>query len=131
MSRTRLQELVQGAIKGVTKEDWACYCRYVTNIENSYWERNEIMKDVVENLIINLGDTDSSGDSAVVPTPKMWNHLCLISFPYSASKCTDVFGIECSVKFPPPRLSISGDFSWRAHSTCVPVHFYFLNPTNP
>jgi transposase len=35
MSLTRLQEFVQEAIKGMTKEDWASYCRYVTNIENS------------------------------------------------------------------------------------------------
>jgi hypothetical protein len=64
MSLTRLQELVQEAIKGVTKEDWADYCRYVTNIENSYWQKNAIMEDVIDNVIINLGYTDSSdGDS--------------------------------------------------------------------
>jgi hypothetical protein len=64
MSLTRLQELVQEAIKGVTKEDSAGYCRYVTNIENSYWEKDAIMEDVIDNFIINFGDTDSSdGDS--------------------------------------------------------------------
>jgi inhibitor of KinA sporulation pathway (predicted exonuclease) len=54
-----LQELVQEEIKGVTKEDWAGYCRYVTNIENSYWEKDTIMEDVIDNFIISLGDTDS------------------------------------------------------------------------
>jgi hypothetical protein len=55
---------VQEAIKGVTKDDWAGYCRYVTNIGNLYWERNAIMEDAVDNFIINLGVTDSSdGDS--------------------------------------------------------------------
>jgi hypothetical protein len=123
MSLTTLQELVQEAIKGMTKEDWAGYCRYVTNIGNFYWEKDTIMEDVIHNFIIKLGDTDSSDEDSsdcvvtVVPIPKMWNHLCLISFPYSVGKWTDVFGIECSVKFLPPRLSISGDFSWRAHST--------------
>jgi transposase len=64
ISLTRLQELVQEAIKGMTKEDWAGYCRYVTNIENSYWEKDAIMEDVIDYFIINLGDTDSSdGDS--------------------------------------------------------------------
>jgi hypothetical protein len=64
MSLTRLQELVQGAIKGVTKEEWASYCRYVTNIEIYYREEDAIMKDVIDNFIINLGNTDSSdGDS--------------------------------------------------------------------
>jgi hypothetical protein len=33
---------------------------------------------------------------------KMWNDLCLISFPYCAHKWTDVFGIECGVKFSLP-----------------------------
>jgi hypothetical protein len=60
----------------------------------------------------------------------MWNHLCLISFPYSAGKWTDVFGIECSINFLPPRLSISGDFSWRAHDTCqslFPENWWWCN----
>jgi hypothetical protein len=64
MSPTTLQELLQEAIKGVTKEDWAGYCRYVTNIGNSYWEKDAIMEDVADNFIINFGNTDSSdGDS--------------------------------------------------------------------
>jgi hypothetical protein len=52
---------VQDAIKGVTKGDWAGCCRYVTNIENSYSEKDAIMEDVIDYFIINLGDTDSSG----------------------------------------------------------------------
>lgn len=56
MSLTRLQE----GIKGGKKEDWACYYSYDMNTENSYREKETIMEDV----IINLGDTDySDGDS--------------------------------------------------------------------
>jgi transposase len=63
MSLTRLQELVQEAIKGVTKEDWADYCRCVTNIENSCLEKDAVMEDVIDNFIISLGGTDiSDGD---------------------------------------------------------------------
>jgi hypothetical protein len=40
MSLTRLQELVQG-IKVATKEDWAGYCHYVTNTDNSYSENTQ------------------------------------------------------------------------------------------
>jgi hypothetical protein len=55
---------VQEAIKSVTEEDWASYCRHVTNIENSYWKEDAIMEDFIDNFIVNLGDTDSSdGDS--------------------------------------------------------------------
>jgi hypothetical protein len=35
----------------------------------------------------------------VVLTPKMWHSVFLISFPYCASKWTDVFELEYSVKF--------------------------------
>jgi hypothetical protein len=81
------------------------------------------MEDVIHNFIIFLGDTNSSdedssdgnSDSAVVLILKMWNHLCLILFPYNAGKWTDVFGIGCSVKFLSPHLSIFGDFLCRAH----------------
>jgi hypothetical protein len=38
----------------------------------------------------------------VVLMPKTWNHVCLISFPYCDGKCTDVFEMGCSVKFPRP-----------------------------
>jgi hypothetical protein len=52
------------------------------------------MEDVTDNFIINSGDTDSSdGDSDSGTNTKMWNHVCLISLPYSAGKWTDVFGI--------------------------------------
>jgi hypothetical protein len=64
MSLTRLQELVQEAIKGVTEEDWAGYCHYVTNIENSYWKEDAVMEDFMDNFIINLGDTDSSDEDS-------------------------------------------------------------------
>jgi hypothetical protein len=64
MSLTGLQELVQEVIKGVTKEDWASYCRYVINTENSYWEKDAVMEVVIDNFIINLGDTDSSNEDS-------------------------------------------------------------------
>jgi hypothetical protein len=57
MSLTRLQELVQEVLKDVTKEDWDGYCRNATDIENSYWEKDAIMEDVVDNFMINTGDT--------------------------------------------------------------------------
>jgi hypothetical protein len=39
---------------------------YVTNIENSCWEKDAIVEDVIDNFTINLDDTDGSdgdGDS--------------------------------------------------------------------
>jgi hypothetical protein len=37
----------------VAKEDWAGYCSYVTNTENSYWEKDATMEDIIDNFIIN------------------------------------------------------------------------------
>jgi hypothetical protein len=39
----------------MTKEDWADYCPYVKNTENSYWENDAIMENVTENFKVNLG----------------------------------------------------------------------------
>jgi hypothetical protein len=56
-------------------------------------------------VTINLADNDSSdGDTALVVIPKVWNHLCLISFTYCAGKSTGIFSI------PPALLSLSENF---------------------
>jgi hypothetical protein len=61
------------------------------------------MEAVKDNFIINLGDTDSSdGDSDSGTNTEDVESLCLISFPYSAGKWTDVFGIERSVSSSRP-----------------------------
>jgi hypothetical protein len=36
------------------------YCQYVTNTENSYWEKGTIMDNMIVNFIIDLGNNDSS-----------------------------------------------------------------------
>jgi hypothetical protein len=46
--------------------------------------------------------------TALVVIPKVWNHLCLISFTYSAVKLTGTFSIKHSMKFLLPLRTISG-----------------------
>jgi len=51
-------------------------------------------------VIINLADNDSNdGEIVLAVIPKVWNHLCLISFTYSAGKSIGTLGIKHSVKF--------------------------------
>ncbi|KAJ4426397.1 hypothetical protein ANN_27211 [Periplaneta americana] len=64
MSLKRLQELVQEGLKSVTKEDCTGYCKHVSDIENYYWEKDAIMEDVIDEFIINVGDTDTSDDDS-------------------------------------------------------------------
>ena len=50
--------------------------------------------------IINLADNDSSdGAKVLVVIPKVWNHLFLISFTYSAGKSIGTLSITHSMKF--------------------------------
>jgi hypothetical protein len=46
----------------VRKEEWACYCCYITNTENAYWEQALIMEDITDKFIINSGNNDSSDE---------------------------------------------------------------------
>jgi hypothetical protein len=43
---------VQEGSKVMVKEDWACHYCHVTNTGNSYWEKDTIMNDIIENFII-------------------------------------------------------------------------------
>jgi len=57
-----LKELTEQAIGSVVPEDWQKYCRHVINIENSFWETDQVMEEV-EPLIISLNNEDSDSDS--------------------------------------------------------------------
>jgi len=54
-------------------------------------------------VIINLTDNDSSdGEIALAVIPKVWNHLCLISFTHSAGKSIGTLSLMHIVKFVLP-----------------------------
>jgi hypothetical protein len=56
---------------------------------------------------------------------KMWEHLRLISFPYSESMRTSLFRIECSANFHLPCLSISSWLLVVMILTGCKSHLYF------
>jgi hypothetical protein len=56
----------------VTKEDWEGFCRHTETVKSQYWERDGILPDVIDHIVINLNpgsdsdgknsDTDSQSD---------------------------------------------------------------------
>ena len=65
MSLTRLKELADMALQSVTKEDWEGYCRHALKVENKYREENTLLPQIIDSIVISLGDiaeSDSSGE---------------------------------------------------------------------
>jgi hypothetical protein len=61
----RLKELTEDAFKTVTKQDWMGYCSYVYRLELQYWEKDGVVSDVIDKIVILLGDeTDSSSSES-------------------------------------------------------------------
>jgi hypothetical protein len=61
----RLKELTEDAFKTVTKQDWIGYCGHVHKLELQYWEKDGIVSDVIDEIVISLGDeTDSSSSES-------------------------------------------------------------------
>jgi hypothetical protein len=57
----RLKKLTENAFKTVTKQDWMGYCSHVRKLELQYWEKDGIVSNVIDKIVISLGDeTDSS-----------------------------------------------------------------------
>jgi hypothetical protein len=47
----------------VTKEHWEGFCRHTKTVENQYWERDGILPDVIDRIVINLNPgSDSYSD---------------------------------------------------------------------
>jgi hypothetical protein len=48
----------------VTKEDWEGFCRHTETVESQYWERDGILPDLIDRIVINLNPgSDSDSDS--------------------------------------------------------------------
>jgi hypothetical protein len=46
------------------KEYRARYYPCITNIENSNWEKETVMDNIIDNFLINLGDTDGNSEDS-------------------------------------------------------------------
>jgi hypothetical protein len=61
-----LQKLLQvskDAMALATKEDSEGFCRHTQTVESQYWERDGILPDVIDRIVINLNPcSDSDSD---------------------------------------------------------------------
>ncbi|KAJ4451835.1 hypothetical protein ANN_03313 [Periplaneta americana] len=64
MSLSRLKELTRLGIESVTTDDWEGYCNHVESLEKRYWDRDGLVSDLVDSIIIENpnGDKNSSCD---------------------------------------------------------------------
>jgi hypothetical protein len=61
----------------VTKEDWEGFCRHTVTVESQYWERDGILPNVLDRIVINLNpgsDTDSQSDCDNSKTASKYNN---------------------------------------------------------
>jgi hypothetical protein len=68
LSLSKLQLATQEAINGVTKEDWIGYCSHVQKVENEFWEKDRVLENAVDSLVVSLEsdstDSNTSDDSS-------------------------------------------------------------------
>ncbi|XP_035219486.1 uncharacterized protein LOC118192598 [Stegodyphus dumicola] len=56
----KLLKLTEHAIENVTIEKWKNYCAHVESLENAYWEKDGILEEMCDSLVISLDDDDDS-----------------------------------------------------------------------
>lgn len=59
-----VEALVIQGINTVTPAMWTSFCRHTENVENEYWKRDCLVEEVVEEMLIDVGDSsdDESSD---------------------------------------------------------------------
>ncbi|XP_035228041.1 uncharacterized protein LOC118200213 [Stegodyphus dumicola] len=82
LSLENLKNLTQKALDEVTSQEWQAHCNHVEKLENSYWDKDELLEEIVDELIIQTGssvsdseetescDSDSDDFSDVIPLKK-------------------------------------------------------------
>ncbi|XP_035225782.1 uncharacterized protein LOC118198254 [Stegodyphus dumicola] len=63
LSLENLKNLTQKALDEVTSQEWQAHCNYIEKLENSYWDKDENLEEIVYELIIQTGSSDSDSDS--------------------------------------------------------------------
>ncbi|PSN54969.1 hypothetical protein C0J52_02351 [Blattella germanica] len=62
INMTRLREIVLEGLNQITTEDWMGYCSHVQKIEEEHWERDGIVENALESIIIDLDTSDEESD---------------------------------------------------------------------
>jgi hypothetical protein len=61
LSLKRLLDLTTEGTATVTAKDWEGYCQHVEQLEQQYWERDGVVADVIDTIII-ANPNESSDD---------------------------------------------------------------------
>lgn len=59
-----VKQLAEEAFSSITPETWKNCCHHVETLEKEYYERGRSLYRDIDELIIRLGDDNSSGDSS-------------------------------------------------------------------
>ncbi|PSN30179.1 hypothetical protein C0J52_27589 [Blattella germanica] len=62
INMTRLRKIVLEGLNQITTEDWMGYCSHVQKIEEEHWERDGIVENALESIIIDLDTSDEESD---------------------------------------------------------------------
>ncbi|XP_035205816.1 uncharacterized protein LOC118180865 [Stegodyphus dumicola] len=62
LSLENLKNLTQKALDEVTSQEWQAHCNHVEKLENSYWDKDELLEEIVDELIIQTGSSDSDSE---------------------------------------------------------------------
>lgn len=62
MSLKKLEVATREAIHNVTKDDWMGYCQHVVKVEDSFFEKDGIIDDVVDRIVVSLDEDSDSTD---------------------------------------------------------------------
>jgi hypothetical protein len=63
------------AIASVAKEDWAGCSKHVQMLEQQCWEKDGQLPNVINNIIISLGATDSNSSESLIDSSSSDNDL--------------------------------------------------------
>ncbi|KFM66604.1 hypothetical protein X975_20146, partial [Stegodyphus mimosarum] len=63
LSLENLKNLTQKALDEVTSQECQAHCNHVEKLENSYWDKDELLEEIVDELIIQTDSSDSDSDS--------------------------------------------------------------------
>jgi hypothetical protein len=72
-------DLTKSAIASVTKEDWVGYSKHLQMLDEQYWEKDGQLPDVIDNIIISLGATDSNSSESSIAVVTMTQILILLT----------------------------------------------------
>lgn len=58
----RLRSLIEQTIDAVTATEWKSFCERTEEIQHKYWEKDNMLELAMENLTLDIEDTDSAED---------------------------------------------------------------------